>query len=128
MIAALPKKNDDYLFSTNPHAFDSTFTYTRRALANKLQNPNLLRIHFHTLRYWRAKKEYRKHKNIYGVKKLLGHKSVLNSDRYADGEEFEGDEYYSAEAKTKEEAKQLIEAGYSYVTDIDGVKLFSKPK
>jgi hypothetical protein len=41
---------------------------------------------------------------------------------------FEGSEYYSAEAKTEEEAKQLIEAGYNYATDMDGVKLFKKPK
>jgi hypothetical protein len=27
--------------------------------------------------------------------------------------------YYSAEAKTKEEAKQLIEAGCSYVTEME---------
>jgi hypothetical protein len=47
---------------------------------------------------------------------------------YTEGEEFQGDEYYSTEAKTKEEAKQLIETGYSYETEIDGVQLFKKPK
>ena len=128
MINALPKKHGDNLFSTNPHAFDSTFNYTRKASADKLQNPNIRLIHFHTFRYLRGRKEYRKHKDVYEAKYLLGHKSILSTQRYTEGEEFQGDEYYSAEAKTKEEAKQLIEAGYSYVTDVDGFKLFSKPK
>jgi integrase len=128
MINALPRKYGDYIFSPNPHCLDTTFNYSRRAQANKLQNPNLLLIHFHTLRHVRAKKEFRKHKNIYDAKYVLGHKSILSTARYTEGEEFEGNEYYSAEAKTKEEAKKLIEAGYSYVTEIEGVKLFSKPK
>lgn len=128
MIHALPRKYGDYVFSPNSHALDSTFTYTRKALAHKLQNPNLQRIHFHTLRHVRAKKEFRKHKNIDDAKYVLRHKSILSTARYTEGEEFEGNEYYSAEAKTKEEAKKLIEAGYSYVTEIEGAKLFSKPK
>jgi len=31
-------------------------------------------------------------------------------------------------AKTVEEAKELIEQGFEYVTEIDGVKLFRKTK
>jgi hypothetical protein len=31
-------------------------------------------------------------------------------------------------AKDVQEAKQLVEAGFDYVTDIDGVKLFRKRK
>jgi hypothetical protein len=31
-------------------------------------------------------------------------------------------------AKTLEEAAKLIEAGFEYVTDVDGVKLFRKRK
>jgi integrase len=128
MINALPKKYGENLFSTHPHAFDSTFSYTRKALADKLQNPNIAKIHFHTFRYLRARKEYRKHKDVYEAKLLLGHKSILSTQRYTEGVEFQGDEYDSFEARTKEEARKLIEDGCNYVMDIDGVKLFSKPK
>jgi dihydropteroate synthase len=38
------------------------------------------------------------------------------------------DEWHSATAKTVEEAKELIEAGFEYVCDIDGIKLFRKRK
>lgn len=76
----------------------------------------------------RGSKEYGKHKNIYEAKYILGHKSILSTQRYTEGEEFQGDEYYSGEAKTEEEAKRLAEAGYSFETEIDGVFLFKKPK
>jgi len=41
---------------------------------------------------------------------------------------FESDEYSSAVAKTLDEARKLVEAGFEYVTDIDGSKLFRKRK
>ena len=41
---------------------------------------------------------------------------------------FEADNYHSATAQTLDEAKKLVEAGFEYVTDMEGVKLFRKPK
>jgi len=41
---------------------------------------------------------------------------------------FESDEYHSAVARTVEEACRLIEAGFEYVCDFDGVGLFRKRK
>ena len=41
---------------------------------------------------------------------------------------FESDEYSSAVAKNLEEARKLVEAGFEYVTDIEGVNLFRKRK
>jgi len=41
---------------------------------------------------------------------------------------FESDEYASAVAKTLDEARNLIEAGFDYVTDMESVKLFRKRK
>jgi len=41
---------------------------------------------------------------------------------------FESDEYASAVAKTLDEARNLIEAGFDYVTDMENVKLFRKRK
>jgi hypothetical protein len=37
------------------------------------------------------------------------------------------DEYVCKAAGTVEEATDLIELGFSYVCDVDGVKLFRKP-
>ncbi len=41
---------------------------------------------------------------------------------------FEGDDYHSATAKTAQEAKNLVEAGFGYVCEIEGVQLFRKRK
>jgi hypothetical protein len=38
------------------------------------------------------------------------------------------EEYYSATAKTIEEAKKLIESGFEYVAEMDSIKLFRKRK
>jgi hypothetical protein len=61
--------------------------------------------------------------------RLLGHKSINNTLIYTHLVDFEqSDEYSSATAKTIEEAQKLIESGFEYVTEIDGIKLFRKRK
>ena len=72
--------------------------------------------------------EYRKTRNILHVKQLLGHKRLENTEIYTHLIEFENDEWHSATAKTIEEARQLIEQGFDYVTDMDDFKLFRKRK
>jgi len=59
---------------------------------------------------------------------LLGHKSISNTLVYTQPTSFESDEYSSAVAKTLDEARKLVEAGFEYVTDIEGNKLFRKRK
>jgi len=41
---------------------------------------------------------------------------------------FETDEYVAKVAKTLDEACQLVEAGFEYVTEMDGAKIFRKRK
>jgi hypothetical protein len=40
----------------------------------------------------------------------------------------ENDQFTCRTAETLEEAKDLVEAGFKYVTDMDDRKLFRKPK
>lgn len=72
--------------------------------------------------------EYHRTRDILYVKHLLGHKRIENTEIYTHLIELENEEYHSATAKNLEEAKQLIESGFEYVTDMDGVKLFRKRK
>ena len=61
--------------------------------------------------------------------KVLGHKRIQNTLIYTQLVNFQGeDEYICKAASTIEEAKQLIEAGFEYICDIEGVKLFRKRK
>lgn len=41
---------------------------------------------------------------------------------------FSDEEFVSAVARTVDEARKLVEAGFEYVTDIHGVKIFRKRK
>ena len=126
MINAMPKKYGKHVFNQDQHNVQSTFYISRKRLARKLSNPRLLQIHFHSLRHWKATMEYHKTRDILHVKYLLGHKRIENTEIYAHLVEFENDEYHSATAKNLDEAKQLIETGFEYVMDMEGVKLFRK--
>ena len=128
MIKALSKKHGEYVFIPRRQAIYDSFARKRNRLAVILQNPRLKQIHFHTFRHWKATMEYQKTKNILYVKHILGHKRLENTEIYTHLIEFENEEYHSATAKTIEEAKQLIESGFEYVTDIEGIKLFRKRK
>ncbi len=59
--------------------------------------------------------------------RLLGHKNIKNSLRYVQLLEGMGDDSYTCKvAKSLEEASKLIEVGFDYVTEVDGVKCFGR--
>ena len=75
--------------------------------------------------------EYHKTQNIIHVQRLLGHKSILNTQIYVNLEQaiFEAnDDYEVKTAETLDDARKLLEVGFEYVTDMDGMKLFRKRK
>jgi integrase len=126
----LPKKNAKVFGGVPVSSFETNFYGQRKTIARKLENPRLLGIHFHTLRHWKGSTEYAKTRSERHVKELLGHKSILNTDLYVQLlPAMERDEYYSATAKTIDEAARLVESGFEYVTEFDGgVKLFKRRK
>lgn len=128
MINALDKVHGEYIFSPRREGIYDTFAQKRNRLAIRLQNPRLKQIHFHSFRHWKATMLYHQTRNILYVKYVLGHKRLENTEIYTHLIEFETDEYDSATAKNIEEARQLIEDGFEYVTDMEGVKLFRKRK
>jgi hypothetical protein len=67
------------------------------------------------------------------VQSMLGHKRISNTQIYINLEqaifnEGDGSEYTTRIAKTVEGARALLEAGFEYVTDMDGYKVFRKRK
>ena len=85
-------------------------------------------ISFRTLRHFKATMEYHRTKDILHVMQLLGHKSIKNTLVYTHLVDFGGDEFVCKVAKTVDEAKALVESGFDYVTDVEGMKLFRKRK
>jgi integrase len=131
MLKRVPKNHGERIFV----AFSSmtqTFQLARKGLIYKLQNPRLKDIHIHTFRHWKATMEYHRTKDILHVKHMLGHKNINCTLIYIDLENIlfknTTDEYTTKVATTIEEACALLEVGFEYVTDMEGVKLFRKRK
>jgi hypothetical protein len=59
---------------------------------------------------------------------LLGHRSIKNTLVYTHLVSFEGDEFICKIARSVDEATALVESGFDYVSEIDGVQLFRKRK
>jgi site-specific recombinase XerC len=103
-----------------------------KRLAFKLQNPRLLKINFHTFRHWKGTMPYHQFRDLRAVQKVLGHRSILNTQIYEHIEEalFQkpSDESHVKTATTVEEAVKLVEVGFEYVNTIDGVHIYRKRK
>jgi integrase/Zn ribbon nucleic-acid-binding protein len=83
MINALPKKHGEHIFNPYRASLQDSFRRTRNKLARTLQNPRLLQIHFHTLRHFKASMEYKRTRDILHVRRLLGHRSIQNTEIYS---------------------------------------------
>ena len=133
MLNALPRESQR-VFGDGPiNSLKTTFLKVRKRLAAKLQNPRLLSISFHTFRHWKATMLYHQTKDIYYVKQFLGHKEVRNTEIYINIERtlFEpsaSDEFIVKVASTPEEIKTLLEVGFDYVCQKDGLVFLRKRK
>jgi len=129
MMMRLPKKNKLVFSGTKTGTLINHLAILRKRLASKLENPRLLRIHFHTFRHWYATKTYHKTKDLLFTQRVLGHRSLNSTLRYTQLVNWENeDEFICKTAKSLPEATSLIEAGFEYVTEMDGVKLLKKRK
>ena len=127
MLSAM-LKDSAKVFNSNTDVMRRNFTRQRKRIAAKLKNPRINQITFHTFRHWKATMEYHKTKDILHVKELLGHKSINNTLIYTQLVSFEDDEFTARVAHSEKEACELVEAGFEYVCDFNGNKLFRKRK
>jgi integrase len=124
-------KNSEYIFKNHlQQSAAQNFRTQRKRIAEKLGNPRLNKITFHTFRHWKATMEYAKTRDILHVMQFLGHRNIKNTLLYTQLIKFEKeDDFYCAVAKTSSEAKQLIESGFEYVcTTPESIMLFRKRK
>ncbi len=134
MLEQLPRNYEERVFSQAHTLIDSqaiSFQRQRKRIAHKIGNPRLMKIHFHTFRYWKGTMLYHETKDMYYTMLRLGHKNIKNTLLYVQLEEalFQGEtNYISKVAKTEKEICTLIEAGFEYVTDFQETKIFRKRK
>ncbi len=112
--------------------FIESLIKARLKASTKLQNPRLLQIHYHTLRHWKGTMEYHKTHDIMHVRQVLGHKSIESTMVYINIEQvlFEDapEEFHVKAASDPKEIKELIEVGFQYVCEKDGLMFFRKRK
>jgi len=100
----------------------------RNTVAAKLMDPSFKTIRLYDLRHFVATMTYHKTRDILHTQKMLGHRNLKSTLRYVQLINFEDDDYTSAVARTVEEVRNLVEAGFEYVTEVNGAKIFRKRK
>lgn len=122
----------EYVFKKHPKArldsLEAYYIHERKEISNKLCNPAIVSITWKSLRHYKATMEYAKTKGILHVKQILGHVNIMNTLVYTHLINFDREDYVCKTAKNLQEATVLIEAGFEYVTEMDGVKIFRKRK
>ena len=126
------KKNlnqNDRLFPTTSDLIGDSYRRLRNKLAKKLQNPTIAQIRLYDFRHYYATMLYHKTKDLLHVKVALGHKDLRQTLRYTQLlETTEDDEYTCKVATNIKEATQLVETGFEYVAEKDGIMIFRKRK
>ena len=127
MLVRQPR-NSDYVFGENAKKrMRHNFNWTRKHVAVKTANKNLLRIHLHAFRHFFATKLYLQTRDIRYVQKKLGHRSITSTTVYENSDANAEVEQYTIKAvASKEEAIKLGELGYEPFDEIDGVRLYRK--
>ncbi|RLF99124.1 MAG: site-specific integrase [Candidatus Wolframiiraptor sp.] len=130
MLNRLPREGERvFAHYKNLNSMRRVFERQRKRAAHKLGNPRLLQISFHTLRHWKGTMEYHKTKDILHVMQVLGHKSIKNTLKYTQLVKFEEEqEYFCKVAKSPKEIRKLIEAGFEYLFQRNGLVYFRKRK
>ena len=122
-------KQNDRLFPTKSENISDSYRHLRNRLAKKLQDPTLQQIRLYDFRHYYATMLYHKTKDLLYVKARLGHKDLRTTLRYTQLlETLENDEYHCKTATNIKEATQLIETGFEYIQEIDGIRLYRKRK
>ena len=125
----LEKNPQEYPFPT-PKQIGEAWRDTRRRVADKLSQPELNNIPVRNLRNYAGAKLWYATQDPIAVMRLLRHKKLDTTMHYIRGVTTStGDGDFTCKAATNaKEALTLIEAGFQYVTTIEGMQLFRKRK
>jgi integrase len=133
LLFSMPKNGKTVFPKRSLNSKQANFNRRMKKLARQQNNPRFLKIHYHTFRHCKALREYHKTRSMQHVKRILGHKSIMTTQRYVDTYEelyanLKPENYICETASTIQEAKKLIEQGFEYVSEFEGEQLYRKVK
>ncbi len=120
---------DDKLFKGDSDNYGKHYRLHRNQLAERLHKLELKSIRLYDFRHYFATRLYAKTKDILFVKQQMGHRKIETTLVYTQLLNINEEEEYTCKVATNtEEDKELIEAGFEYVTERDGLKIYRKRK
>jgi integrase len=119
---------NDKLFKGDAEDYGKHYRAMRNKLAKDLKDPSIHTIRLYDFRHYFCSKQLNDTKDPYFVMIQMGHKKLETTQKYMHLMNLNDDEWTCKTASTVEEVKQLVEAGFQYVTDMNGLKIFKKRK
>jgi len=121
--------NDNIFGTWNSDTYGKWFRHTRNKTAEKTQDLSIKTIRLYDLRHFYATMTYHKTKDILFVKQQMGHRKIETTLIYTQLLQFDKDDQYTCRVATNtKEDTELIESGFEYVTERDGLKIYRKRK
>lgn len=135
MLGRLPRnEKQTYIFpKRGRNTRRVCFSKRMERLARLTSNNRYRKIHFHTFRHVFALRTYHRIKDALIVKTLLGHKSLMTTQRYLEiyaqiyGTD-QPDQFVTKIAATKEERINLMNDGWEFIKNDGDDWYFRKPK
>jgi integrase len=119
---------NDKLFKGDAEDYGKYYRAMRNKLAKDLKDPSIHTIRLYDFRHYFCSKQLNDTKDPYFVIIQMGHKKLETTQKYMHLMNLNDDEWTCKTASTVEEVTQLVEAGFQYVTEMDGLKIFKKRK
>jgi len=120
---------NDKLFKGTADYYGKNYRVMRNRLAKKLNKPELKTIRLYDFRHYFATRLYAKTKDILFVKQQMGHRKIETTLVYTQLLNINEEEEYTCRVATNtKEDTELIESGFEYVTERDGLKIYRKRK
>jgi integrase len=119
---------NDKLFKGDAENYGKYYRAMRNNLAKKLQDPTIQQIRLYDFRHYFATMTYHRTRDLLYTKQQMGHKKIETTLIYTQLLNLNDDEWTCKVAHNSTEDTQLIEAGFEYVTERDGLKFYRKRK
>jgi len=118
----------DKLFKGDSNNYGKYYRAVRNRLAKKLNDTSIQTIRLYDFRHYFCTMTLHKTKDAFFTMNKMGHKKLTTTQKYMHLLDLDSDECICKAASNAKEATALIEAGFEYVQQIDGLSLYRKRK